>query len=390
MLLAESDSSGPVRVVRIYSAYRRSLLYCAIGGWLCLLLAAALPRGPLDPVGVTLGVLLVGVLPSAVWLIATIYRVRIDEHGISRRRLGIWTLWPWEDFQAGRVRLNEKDGWLSNSGRTLWDRWWLGLPFLEPDEVNFVMELVRGQCPAKSVATDPAVVDVSEVELIQLFFRHLVISRDGCLWKRSGELILWSEIANLRIERRRVKSQDMYHLQWVTQGQKLQGPVNQIRQSGMWISPRQDEDEIWIAQLRQLVPPEKFTYVRSHGELRSLEEGEYRLKNLADQTWAMWWFEAFSWGFLVASYLFFGPKLLGWWNMPFLALGWRIAGVALLLLNALMPGTLLIILCRYIHRDALGRKAIVKQEMAALASREANSEVKLPPHSRFTRHATAS
>jgi hypothetical protein len=361
----EEFAQPPLRIVRIWSAYRRCLLYLAIGGWLCLLLAALVPRGPVDPVGALLSVLIAGVLPGIAWLIATTYLVRIDEQGIARRRLGFWTLWPWEDFQQGRVRLHEKDGWLINTGRPLWDRWWLSLSFFEPNEMKFIEELVRRQCPATPVS-EPAQLDVSEVELIQLFFRHLVITHDGCLFKRSGKLILWSEVSSVRIERRRVKSQDCYELIIVAQGQKFRGPVNWFRQAGRWLSPRQDEDELWLVQLQQLVPPEKFTYVRSHGELRSVEEGKYRLKNLADLTRAMGWFEVIGWGGMVASFIFFGPKMLDWWNTPFLPLGWRIAGVVLILLTSLMPPLILIAVSRHVRRISLGQQAIIEQEIAAL------------------------
>ena len=384
----------PLRIVRIWSAYRRCLIYLAIGGWLCLLLAALVPRRPVDPIGASLSVLIAGVLPGIAWLIATTYLVRIDEQGISRRRLGFWTLWPWEDFQQGRVRLKEKDGWLTNTSRPLWDRWWLSLPFLERCEVEFIEELVRQQCPVNSAASEPALlhvseVEVSEVELIQLFFRHLVINRDGCLWKRSGKLILWSEVSNVRIERRRMKSQDGYYLTLVANGQRFTGPVHWFRRADAWIATVQDEDEIWLAQLQQLVPPEKFTYVRSHGELRSTEEGEYRLKLLADQLRAMGWFEVIGWGSMVASFIFFVPKMLDWWNTPFLPLGWRIVGVVLILLTSLMPPLMLIAVSRHVRRISLGQQAILEQEIAALQEAEVKSVVNPPPESRLAPHAIA-
>jgi hypothetical protein len=385
----EETPEPPLRIVRIWSAYRRCLLYLAIGGWLCLLLAALVPRRPVDPVGVALGILIAGILPSTAWLIATGYRVRIDEQGIARRRLGFWTLWPWEDFQQGHVRFHEKDGWLTNTNRPLWDRWWLSLPFLEPVEGEFVQELVRRQCPEKPTAIEPALLDVAEVELIQFFFWHLVITHDGCLWKLTGMLLRWSEMTSLRIERRRVKSQDCYELTIVTPDQKHWGPVNRLRQAGRWMSPRQDEDELWIAQLQQLVPPEKFTYVRSHGELRSREEGEYRVKNLADLARAMWWFQVIGWGSMVASFLFFVPKMLDWWNTPFLPLGWKIAGVALLLLTSFMLPLILIAVSRDVRRISLGQQAIIEQEMAALKEGEVKSGVNPPPESRLPPHAYA-
>jgi hypothetical protein len=381
----------PLRIVRIWSAYRRCLIYLAIGGWLCLLLAALVPRRPVDPIGASLSVLIAGVLPGIAWLIATTYLVRIDEQGISRRRLGFWTLWPWEDCVAGKVQFRVADGWiwLSNSNRPLWDRIWPALAFLEPTDLQFLLELIHQQTPTSASSDQVAIPFVAQVELNLFPFRRLTLSQEGCIWQRTGMKLAWNQIESLRIQRFRSKSQDRYEFALKAQGRGNYGVVTKVRRSDEWIEPRTDEHELWLAQLQQLVPPEKFTYVRSHGELRSLEEGEYRLKNLADQLRAMGWFEVIGWGSMVASFIFFVPKMLDWWNTPFLPLGWRIAGVVLILLTSLMPPLILIAVSRHVRRISLGQQAIIEQEIAALQEAEVKSVVNPPPESRLAPHAIA-
>src|SRR5262249_18503802 len=43
---------------------------------------------------------------AALFLLAVVfrYRIRIDEHGVWRRRFVRWDLWPWEAFEQGLVR----------------------------------------------------------------------------------------------------------------------------------------------------------------------------------------------------------------------------------------------------------------------------------------------
>jgi hypothetical protein len=96
-----------------------------------------------------------------------------------------------------------------------------------------------------------------------------------------------------------------------------------------------------------------------------------------------------GWGSMVASFLFFVPKMLDWWNTPFLPLGWKIAGVALLLLTSFMLPLILIAVSRDVRRISLGQQAIIEQEMAALKEGEVKSGVNPPPESRLPPHAYA-
>jgi hypothetical protein len=188
-------------------------------------------------------------------------------------------------------------------------------------------------------------------------------------------LLLWSEIAEFRIERQRIKSQNFFRLRIRAGDQPQTGQITHIRSTEKWRSAREDEQETWIAQVKQLVPPRCWAYLRSHGELSSIDEGRFRVKLLDDQLRVMKWFERIGWVSLPVCALFFGPRIVAFWNVPLLAIGWKLVATVCLLLAILHSPVMLVALSRHNRAQGLKIRAELERDMAELAARE----VKTPP-----------
>lgn len=364
---ADSYSATTPRTLRVRAEYRRSLLYLAIGGWVLIAVAVLVNKDQLDPWGVTAGIIVAGVAPGVAWVYAITYRLVIDDAGLLRRRLCFWSRWSWDEFAAGRVTFNEKDGLLTNRTRPFWDRW-LSLAFLETEGLAFVTQVIRRLCPAESHeellnSAEP----VEQVELTLYLFRTLQISAAGCTGLQSGKLLLWTEIDEWQIERQKNQHGHFYSLHVTAGGRSHSGPITHVRTGRSWSSPRQDAREIWIAQLRDLIPERCFKYYRTDGDLASVEEGEFRLKHLAGQLQVSVWLERFGWAFLVLGAIMFGPKIPGWWNVPLLAFGWKLAGIAILLLLIVQPTVIVVALSRHMRthlKERLNRTRLQMDELA--------------------------
>jgi hypothetical protein len=93
--------------LRLAPEYRRSAVYAALGvilitATLVELRLAQLNNGRWVDQIIFLSFFAV---PAFVLLVLALrYRIRIDQHGVWRRRLVRWDLWPWEAFEQGRVR----------------------------------------------------------------------------------------------------------------------------------------------------------------------------------------------------------------------------------------------------------------------------------------------
>jgi hypothetical protein len=93
--------------LRLAPEYRRSAVYPAVGlaaaaGLVVWLKLAGLNPQSWEVIAAAGGAFAGG----AAGLLAVVfrYRLRIDAHGVWRRRLVRWDLWPWEAFEGGRVR----------------------------------------------------------------------------------------------------------------------------------------------------------------------------------------------------------------------------------------------------------------------------------------------
>src|SRR5688572_30218101 len=130
------------RRIQTRSEFCRCTLFLVVGGWLVLAGLLGLDQANIRPqpptAWIILGILL-GLLPLLLAAHAHTFQLLLDERGLSRRRFGWWTHWPWEDVIAGKITRQRGSGILANAARPWWDRW-LMLDFVPTADVVFVVE----------------------------------------------------------------------------------------------------------------------------------------------------------------------------------------------------------------------------------------------------------
>lgn len=348
------------REFRIDPQYRRSCLYLVIGGWLVIGTIFFVGVGMGNPIDARIwpGLIDFGLAPIALWLYVTSYRLRIDEWGLSRRRFWWWTLWPWKSFAAGEILVDRL--LYKFQARPFWDRHVVAIYLPEGDQKflqNVVERTVPDQCLIEGRRLKLSVEKVSEVTLRLVLFRKLRVSDQGCELVGRGTSWRWESISAFRIEARKTgEGKDVYHL-IVTKndGSGIRGYINQVSLPGTSVVPHMTGHDEWIPYVQSLVPLRCWKYLRMRGELQSLEEGEFRLAQWKNPIRFMRWIEIAGWVCLPFTVFFFGQRILAWWNIPFLALGWKLLFTIISLLMMVMLPLLICGMARY-HQWRLHRK----------------------------------
>ena len=70
------------------------------------------------------------------------WRLRVNERGVSRRRLFAWHLYPWEEFASGRVREGIDTSTYLFPTRHFWDRK-LNIGLVADDDRSAIKEMIR-------------------------------------------------------------------------------------------------------------------------------------------------------------------------------------------------------------------------------------------------------
>lgn len=340
------------REFRIDPQYRRSCLYLVIGGWIVIgtmFFVGAAMGNPIDT-RIWPGLIVFGLAPITLWLYVTTYRLRLDEWGISRRRFWWWTLWPWESFAEGEVLVDKL--LYKFQTRPFWDRYVVAIYLPEGDQ-KFLQDIVERTVPAQCLMEGRrlklSVEKVSEVTLRLVLFRKLRVSDLGCELVGRGISWRWESIFAFRIEARKTgEGKDVYYL-IVTgnDGSGIRGYINQVSLPGSSVVPHMTGHDEWIPHVQSFVPLRCWKYLRMKGELQSLEEGEFRLAQWKNPIRFMRWIEIAGWVCLPFAVFFFGQGIIVWWNIPFLALGWKLLFTIISLLMMVMLPLLICGMARY-------------------------------------------
>jgi hypothetical protein len=126
------------------------------------------------------------------------FRLRIDEHGIWRRRLIRWDLWPWEAFEQGRVRHGKFGNQLIYAEKP-WCWRTISASFMgEADRAAFEDIVRKYQVP-------PPRPELPEVVTLRCgLLRRVELSAEGVRAgpaDREGELIRWSNVGRAEVVR---------------------------------------------------------------------------------------------------------------------------------------------------------------------------------------------
>ncbi len=105
------DATQDVREYRASPELRRIAWYCAIGFvgiaplfvWNGVFREAPRPAGELT----LWSICLTAAYPALFaffWFVVLRWKLRVDQDGVSRRRLFRWEFWPWSAFESGRIQ----------------------------------------------------------------------------------------------------------------------------------------------------------------------------------------------------------------------------------------------------------------------------------------------
>ena len=203
---------------------RRSAIYVLVGLALILVVRWWLREiRPLRGVGeVVFGAVTIGVIATGVAAVLR-WRLRVDDRGISRRRLLGWDLWPWEAFEEGRVVEGED---ASNSyicrEKPLWARK-LSLGLLEEEVQENLVRIIQ-----RFIARPPASPLPADLHIRFAFRKEALIAREGLLIRNRGEetRYAWREVQVLRIRRRYRTRNDFSSLEMVLPDQTVKLQVS--------------------------------------------------------------------------------------------------------------------------------------------------------------------
>lgn len=190
---------------------RRACLW-AMGGLVCVVATQvalemwvagmAGPPGPQAPERfAVLGCMVVALALPLRW------RVRVDEHGVARRRVMGWTQWTWAELESGCV-LKQGGLRLVHPHRPWWNRS-IYLGFLDGARSSEVMALINTRYRLPPAPPIPA-----ELRLPLSGRKHVIADHQGLrvTTRKREERFAWSEVPAIWIRRHDPKRRDFAHV----------------------------------------------------------------------------------------------------------------------------------------------------------------------------------
>jgi len=187
---------------RLAPEYRRCGVYVAVG---FVVIAATLVAftwaGINNRTWESTIVVLSGFAGGTLFLLVLLfrYRIRIDQHGVWRRRLIRWDLWPWEAFEQGRIRHGKGGDQLTYPERSWYWRTISASSLGERDRCAYETVIRR----YRILPPSPLVPDVMDVKFG--CWARLELSPEGVRYQAGkqddGELVAWRDIVRAEVIR---------------------------------------------------------------------------------------------------------------------------------------------------------------------------------------------
>jgi len=274
-------SDGRVREFHLRAELRRAAMW-TIGGCLlivilgCCLEMMFLKRGWAST---AVGLLMFILLPIGL-LFCLLTRIRIDEHGISRRILWWWDLWPWEVFTDGHVHQGIGQYHYLLSNRPWWSRK-VDLGVLDDLDAKSLDELIRRiwQPPSPAPFRDSLTIRLSWPDSRQVVFNpdRIIISRGvqehEYRWQDVPRVVIW------RLEAGRCDFREL-HLHFTDQKLHLRRRLHQGSEVVNW---KGVSAETLAAAIVEWGNAKRVADYSLTGPSKSLEEVEARQKRLEPQ-----------------------------------------------------------------------------------------------------------
>jgi hypothetical protein len=253
----------------IEALYRRCGIYVLVGAVSACAILVALPVKDLTESLTIMAVILLLAISLIVYIFR--WRLRIDEHGIARRRLWYWDEWPWQAFQDGRIRATRgrlafRYEWCNGS-------WWhlpLSIEFIGSPDCNTLDAYCLSLLPEEP---SPEPVDV--VSLWVPLGRWLRMDATGASISGVGGFVhyRWNDIERLCLI-------CMRHVRPVFCRLEIQFPDRQIhiyRPEGLW---DRSEAKATLRFFQRYLEAPRLLIVALQDQPRSLEEVDYRVASI--------------------------------------------------------------------------------------------------------------
>lgn len=318
------------------------------------------------------------IAPAALWAYVWSYQLRLDEFGLWRRRLWFWTQWSWEDFRDGAVVCDPRLPLLSCRTRPLWDRWMIPI-FLASEDGLFFFEVVKQTIPAECwLETTPISLPNEELREVTLRLSPWgTIRIDGLgIIISNGNHLPWDQVAHVRVEKRRNKSCSIYRVTLTPRnGRPTSGLIADVRLNEHWLKGINKGDDEWVRRVETLVPSKVWAYFRMDGDLRSAAEAEFRMAHWKTMRQVG---DVFRWVSLLvlplAAFVFV-PKMLAFWNQPFMALPMKIIALVCFGLTMIMQPVLLYLVADLLARSGESKLEETQAELAKLAQQKSEESM---------------
>jgi hypothetical protein len=189
--------STPQQEYRIAPDLRRACWYAIIGSMLLAIVffwisAFIQNRGP--------GYIAIGFVPfvllTGAMVVALRWKLRVDQHGLARRKLFGWDNWEWAVFATGRVRKMHPHT-LYDPDRP-WGRRKLGLSYMASAEVQEVMSVINRHYRLPPPPEVPATLTIKYG-----FRRSAIFNHDGIHLTIGGRshVYTWRDLGNIHVTR---------------------------------------------------------------------------------------------------------------------------------------------------------------------------------------------
>ena len=255
-------NESPAVEYRIQPELRRSCWYGFVG----LVLAAGIILWRLGSQDVE-AVAAALAIPTFVGLLLTLplrRRVRIDEIGVSQRRLWGWDVWPWADFASGRLRKRHR--FIFVDPQRPWGRRKLSLDLLESGEAREAVERIN------RYYKPPQPPDISSGVAIQWMFQHrLELDQEGLHYtshKGVSTDYAWSDLQAVEITRMDPLRQDFQQCLLVLPDREIQLLANDDNNAQSWRDSTYEE----VNEILQQYTPKGRLHVFIFGEFAPRRE----------------------------------------------------------------------------------------------------------------------
>ncbi|HKB05783.1 MAG TPA: hypothetical protein VKD90_26540 [Gemmataceae bacterium] len=300
--------------LRLAPEWRRCAVYVVVGFVLVAAVVVGLNQAEVNKtpwVNLAAGLAVLGVAVLVLVALVFRYRIRIDQHGVWRRRLFRWDLWPWEAFEAGKIRHGKYGDQIAFPDKPRYWRTMSASLLGERDRAAYETVVRRYRVPLPPP-------ELPEVVAIKLgLWTRLELSADGVRrftrLDETGELIPWRDVVRAEAIRATHDRPDFATLELHLPGEPKPVRLDHHQGTPTW---KGADAEVIARYLERHLVDGRFQVTALRGPPANEAEADRRLARLAEGEQQLRMARRFMrhmlvWGGLILGVVMFDP-----WNRP--------------------------------------------------------------------------